>query len=95
VADYFLLSKHIDANLFLVRCGYTKNRLLSELSDIHKTNKINNVFIVLNDVNSASGGYYGGYGYGYGYGYGDYFEKDKHPLIQKLKNLFSSFTNKA
>jgi capsular exopolysaccharide synthesis family protein len=75
VADYYLLSKFTDANLFLVRQNYTKVNMLNELRDLYKNKKLLNLFVVFNDLRRSHGGY--GYGYGYEYGYGYYEESEE------------------
>ena len=78
VTDAFLLMKHSDVNLFIVRQGVTnKNIFGSIVKDLE--NRHLNISLVLNGIQTGKGyGYhygkkYGyGYGYAYGYGYGRY-----------------------
>lgn len=75
VTDAFLLMKHSDVNLFIVRQGVTnKNIFGSIIQDLADRNL--NAPIVINGMETAkSYGYsYGNYryGYGYAYGYGNY-----------------------
>ena len=68
VTDAFLLIKHSDVNLFIVRQGVTnKNIFESIVKDLEKRDL--NVSIVINGIQTNKGY---GYGYGkkYGYGYG-------------------------
>ncbi|MBT5859264.1 MAG: polysaccharide biosynthesis tyrosine autokinase [Flavobacteriales bacterium] len=83
VADAYMVMKHTDVNLFVVRQNFTSKDLLKFVNDLYKNNRIENLSLVLNDVSTGSGVYgYGKYSYGYGYGYGgythnsDYFEEN-------------------
>ena len=75
VTDAFALADFADHTLFLVRQNYTPKILLKNIEDFHRSGKLKNISIVLNDIYKSGPGYgygygYGGYGYGYGYGYG-------------------------
>ncbi|MBO7617814.1 MAG: polysaccharide biosynthesis tyrosine autokinase [Bacteroidales bacterium] len=78
VTDAFLLMKHSDVNLFIVRQGVTnKNIFGSIIKDLEKRNL--NISLVINGIQTNKGYGYGygkkygyGYGYAYGYGYGRY-----------------------
>ena len=75
VADGYMVMKYTDVNLYVVRQNYTSKDVLRFVNDLEKNNRIENLYLILNDVNSGSGVYgYGkhSYGYGYGYGYGTY-----------------------
>ena len=78
VTDAFLLMRHADVNLFIVRQSVTnKNIFGSIIKDLENRNI--EASIVINGVETGKG-YYGkkygnyryGYGYAYGYGYGRY-----------------------
>ena len=79
VTDAFLLMKHTDVNLYIVRQGHTdKNVFATIIKDIEDRNL--KVSIIVNGIRQDSSygygkyrygyGGYGSYGYGYGYGYG-------------------------
>ena len=78
VTDAFLLMKHSDVNLFIVRQGVTnKNIFGTIIKDME--NRGMKMSIVLNGIQTNKGYGYGygkkygyGYGYAYGYGYGRY-----------------------
>ena len=73
VTDAFLLMRHSDVNLFIVRQKYTnKNIFGSIIKDLEDRGL--DASIVINGIESTKGyGYrYGNYKYGYGYGYGGY-----------------------
>ena len=89
VADAYMITKHTDVNLYVVRQDYTKKDVLRFVNELHEKNRIENLYLVLNDVAAGSGVYgYGKYGYGYssGYGYGyttylsdsDYFDENEN-----------------
>ena len=59
VADYFVLLKYIDINLFVVRYNYTKKNILDGINDLYKKHKIKNLNILFNDVKSSNSSYYG------------------------------------
>lgn len=73
VADYYLLSKYIDADLYLIRQNHTPKALLKDINMLYKTQKLANMFIVFNDASNNSA-----YGYGYGYSYHGYYEEAEH-----------------
>ena len=58
VADYFLLLKYFDINLFVVRNNYTNRDILKGINDLQANRKIKNMNLLFNDVESFSG-----YGY--------------------------------
>ena len=74
VSDTLLIAKYADMFMYVVRANYSDKRSLVVPEEFYKENKLPNIAIVLNDVDSRRDGYgYGGYGYGYGgYGYGGY-----------------------
>jgi Mrp family chromosome partitioning ATPase len=71
VADAYMIMKHTDVNLYVVRQNFTNKDVLRFANDLDEKNRVENISLVLNDVSSGSGVYgYGKYGYSYGYGYG-------------------------
>ena len=84
VADYFVLLKYFDVNLFIVRYKYTNKNILQGINDLHSNNKIKNLNILFNDVK-----YSGDYGYGYLSDGSGYYNQENSSL-KKLKNPFSS-----
>ncbi|MEJ7589095.1 MAG: polysaccharide biosynthesis tyrosine autokinase [Ferruginibacter sp.] len=68
VTDAYILSKHCDATLYIIRHGYTPKVFVERIDENNKMNKLHNVGIVFNSV-SARGLGNNNYGYGYGYGY--------------------------
>ncbi len=88
VADYYLLAKYIDANLFILRYDYTKVAMLDELNKLYIDRKIKDLYIVYNDLEYQDAFGYGGYGYGYSYGGYGYYEKEKRSFswFKKKRN---------
>ena len=84
VADYFVLLKYFDVNLFVVRYKYTNKNILQGINELHSNNKIKNLNILFNDVK-----YSGDYGYGY-LSDGDGYYNNKPSSVKKLKNPFAS-----
>ena len=72
VTDSVITMKLSDINLYIVRHNYTKENMLNIINDLHNSEQVKNINIIINDyiVSSSSYGY--GYGYGYGNGYGYY-----------------------
>jgi len=85
VSDYYLLSKYIDADLYLIRQNYSPKSILKDISALNLNKKIRNMYIVFNDVNYNGG--YGGYGYYSGYGYYEEASQNKS-FLNTLKKLF-------
>ncbi|MGY8950853.1 MAG: polysaccharide biosynthesis tyrosine autokinase, partial [Flavobacteriales bacterium] len=79
VADAYMIMKHTDVNMYVVRQNYTNKDVLRFVNDLEENNRVENLYLVLNDVSSGSGVYgYGKYSYGYGMYYtenGDEFKK--------------------
>ncbi len=69
VAEYFVLMRFLDANIYVVRQNYTDLALLSQINDLHLEKKIKNVFLVINDVHFAKTYEYRHRTKSYSYGY--------------------------
>lgn len=67
VSDAAILNRFADCTLYLVRQQYTFKKQVEFINKIYDDKKLNNLFILLNDV-KVQKGY--GYAYNYGYGYG-------------------------
>jgi tyrosine-protein kinase Etk/Wzc len=83
VTDAYLLSPFCNATLFIVRHGYTPKALVARIDANNTINKLHNMAIIFNGVNSRGfGNKYYGYGYGYGdvYGYIDDSKKNRKLL---------------
>ncbi len=68
VTDGILAMKKADVPIYVIRADYSKKEFVNSLNRLAKSNRYQNLCIVLNSVQfSGSRGY--GYGYGYGNGY--------------------------
>lgn len=72
VTDAQLLSKFADANLYVMRQNYSYKSSIEFLNELVERERMDKLYLVVNDVRKGSSYRYGyGYGYGYsGYGYG-------------------------
>lgn len=68
VTDTFLISKYANITVYSVRANHTDAELLNHIKEIKNAEKIDNIGVVFNAVDST-GSY--AYNYGYGYGYND------------------------
>lgn len=83
VSDSFLINRVVDVTLFVTRAAYTSRSHIKALNPLAVNNKLNSLYLCINDVNITSHTYsYRRYGYSYGtttygsYGYGD--DNDSH-----------------
>ena len=53
VAEFFVLLRHFDASLYIVRQNYTDRDVLGQIDELHRTQKVSNLYLVLNDVHFA------------------------------------------
>ncbi len=74
VSDYLLISRFIDIHFFVVRRNVSKLSYLKDIIKIKKKGKMENLFLIFNDV--AGGSFK--YGYGSKYGYGKNVNKKAH-----------------
>ena len=72
VSDTYSIASLADATIMLVRHNKTVKLLLRDTLEDCKTNGLENISILMNDIRSDMRmyGYHGRYGYGYRYGYG-------------------------
>jgi tyrosine-protein kinase Etk/Wzc len=94
VSDSKILSRFVDATLYVVRQRYTVKKQLGYIDDLYKNKALPNMGIIVNDVKMGGNNSYYGYGYGYGYGFGynyhysyGYGEQEKKGIIRKVKDL--------
>lgn len=83
LSDGYVLSRHCDATLYVVRHGHTPKKMLERLEQNNKINELKNLAIVFNGVRSRG---FGRNGYGYGYGYG-YIYTQTQKKIKKLVDI--------
>jgi capsular exopolysaccharide synthesis family protein len=95
VSDALVLSRYANTTLYITRQGRTLKKQVGLIEELHATNKLPRMSIILNDVKLQSG--YGYYGYGkYGYGYDQssgYFE-DEASDDSNSNGLFNWFKGK-
>jgi len=96
VSDAKILSRFVDATLYVVRQRYTVKKQLGYIDDLYKNKALPNMGLIVNDVKMGGNNSYYGYGYGYGYGFGygynyhysyGYGEQEKKGLIRKVKDM--------
>ena len=66
LADTFLISRHANLTLYVVRAGFTKKKSLEFATEAQRDGKIKKMGFLLNDVTLSKSNY--GYTYGYKYG---------------------------
>jgi tyrosine-protein kinase Etk/Wzc len=84
VTDAQLLSKYSDANLYVMRQGYSFKNSVEFINEVTETDRMSNLYIVVNDVKKGNSYRYG-YSYGYGYGYGYVDDGKKRKLFKSRK----------
>jgi capsular exopolysaccharide synthesis family protein len=72
VTDAYTLIHLADATVYVIRSEFAKKGFLKNVEKLYRTEGVNGLGVVLNDVNMKKYAY--GYGYGYGYG-GEYYEE--------------------
>lgn len=72
VTDAFVISKYVDHTVFVLRQNYSYKFFIKNIDEYHRSGKIKNISILLNDIYKSGLGYgYGqNYAYHYGYSYG-------------------------
>ncbi|GAA3995409.1 tyrosine-protein kinase domain-containing protein [Hymenobacter fastidiosus] len=50
VAEFFVLLRHLEANVYVVRQNYTDKGLVSQINELHQEQKIKQLYIIINDV---------------------------------------------
>ncbi|WP_035716554.1 GumC family protein [Christiangramia echinicola] len=66
VTDTFLINKHVDITLYLVKAGYTDKDLLEFALDAKNNGTMPKINFILNNVQKSDLGFGNKYGYGYG-----------------------------
>ncbi len=79
VADYFIIKRYTDINIYVVRQDYSRVKFIEDIDKIYQSKKLNNLSVILNDVKKSKSAY----GYGYGYGY---YSDDKKVRRKLLKS---------
>ena len=86
VTDGFLLARHADVTLFVVRQDVTRKQHIRHINQMYADNKFNKPGILFNAVKTHGINY--AYNYGYGYGYGYYGSDRKNGIAARLKKMF-------
>lgn len=66
VAEFFVLLRHFDASLYIVRQNYTEKSMLAQIDELYCAHKVPNLYMVLNDVHFAKTYGYSHKAYAYG-----------------------------
>jgi capsular exopolysaccharide synthesis family protein len=66
VADTLISNRVADLTLYIIRAGKMDRRMLPDIEQLYREEKLKNMAVILNAVGAGTAGY--GYGYGYGYG---------------------------
>ena len=77
ISDAYVLSRHCDATMYVVRHGHTPKKMLEKLDLNNKINNLKNLVIVFNGVRERGFGR-DSYGYDYGYIYQQHQKKTKN-----------------
>lgn len=67
VADTHIIEKFADRTFFLVRAGVMERSMIPDIETLYNDNKLKNISIILNGVDTGGSRY--GYKYSYRYGY--------------------------
>jgi len=67
VTDAIIISRHIDAMIFVIRLNYSDKHAIKFINDLYEQKKLTNVSILVNDIRLQR--LVSNYNYGYGYGY--------------------------
>ena len=91
VTDANNVFKKCDLSIYVVRSGFSKEIVISNINNLYKSKNYTNLSVVINDVNKSNtyGNKYGNnYGYGYGYGYYEDDNDKKNGFLAKLTKKF-------
>ncbi|WP_242928755.1 GumC family protein [Pontibacter vulgaris] len=51
VSEYFIMMRYTDATIYVVRHKYTQKNLLEPINDLYDQGKLQNMYMIINDVN--------------------------------------------
>lgn len=54
VSEFLVLMQHLDAKIYVVRQNYTDRTLVTQISDMHRDHKLEQLYMVINDVRFAN-----------------------------------------
>ena len=97
VADTTIITKYADVILYLIKANYSDKQILPYINNLKKQNKIDNTYIIFNNVGQNEGygkGYAYSYQYNYGYGYGYGINAILPTRFYKIKQLIRKIIKK-
>ncbi|RYU82887.1 GumC family protein [Hymenobacter persicinus] len=50
VAEFFVLLRHLEANIYVVRQNYTDKGLVSHINELHQEQKVKQIYMIINDM---------------------------------------------
>ena len=69
VAEYFVLVRLLDANIYVVRHNYTERSLVNQIDELHRSQRIKQLYMVINDMHFNRNYEYRYKSKAYAYGY--------------------------
>ncbi|RIJ34363.1 exopolysaccharide transport family protein [Pontibacter oryzae] len=51
VSEYFVLMRHMDVNLYVVKHKYTNKEMLTQINDLYASKKVKDIYMIINDLN--------------------------------------------
>jgi tyrosine-protein kinase Etk/Wzc len=81
VADAESLAVYANMTIYVVRQNITDKKQLTIVDQLYRTDKVNNIGIVVNDINDEN--------YGYGFGYGEYGQEKTEGFLKRWTNKFA------
>jgi Mrp family chromosome partitioning ATPase len=69
VAEYFVLVRFLDANIYVVRHNYTERSLVHQINELHQSQRIKQLYMVINDMRFSHNYEYRYKQKAYAYGY--------------------------
>ena len=76
VADTAIITRLVDATLFVVRAEVLGRSMLPEIEQFYTEHKYKNMSLILNGTSNSNGRYGYRYGYNYGYGSSKYYNEE-------------------
>jgi capsular exopolysaccharide synthesis family protein len=93
VTDGFISSQYCDTNLFIVRQGYSHQKQVKYIDELHSKSAMPNINIVLNSVERKGYGYQNNYSNGYGSHTGYYVDIQRPTqwgrVTEKIKKILN------
>ncbi|RPD44965.1 polysaccharide biosynthesis tyrosine autokinase [Hymenobacter sediminis] len=69
VAEFFILTQYMEANIYVVRQNYTERSLISHINELHQEKKIKHIYTIINDMHFTKTYEYRHKQKAYSYGY--------------------------